>query len=600
MGWRAAHNAVCSRGRMFDMWRWSVLLPLLRHAPPAVLGAALPWLERLFAPDPVAVLANAPHWTVRWGAARRLAHAPTPSADEWAVLWRLADDRERFVREESARTLAAWWRRGGETPLPADPTPRQWQTVLHAVVALLDAPTPSALAVAERLLATALRAPHAPQQARKEALLALARYDSRAALRVCAACDTAEWETTADIPVPPLRLAQVIGQPHAVHVIQVAARQRRFVLLVGEPGTGKSMLGEAMAELLTPHALHDVLVLPNPEQPISPRIRTVPAGRGARLIAAAEAAVRRRRTVRRFLLALAVVALGVAVFAARFTGAWQWVLLLAGVVWLVWRATASPTQQAQTPRLLVRQHPRRAPFVDATGLHAGALLGDVRHDPFQSGGRETPPHHLVEAGALHQAHGGVLFIDEVGTLSRETQQHLLSAIQSRRLAITGRSPASSGSMVRTDPVPCDVVLVLAGNTDDLQRLHPALRSRMQGYGYEVHMATSMPDTPENRAALARFVAQEVARDGRVPHFTRAAVDALIAEAARRAPPGRLTLRLRELGGVVRAAGDQAVLDGAPHVEAHHVERALQVLHQTTHPEHPIKPGEKEPTCQPSC
>ncbi|WP_200907334.1 hypothetical protein, partial [Ardenticatena maritima] len=70
---------------MFDMWRWSVLLPLLRHAPPAALGAALPWLERLFAPDPVAVLANAPHWTVRWVAARRLAHTPTPSTDERAV-----------------------------------------------------------------------------------------------------------------------------------------------------------------------------------------------------------------------------------------------------------------------------------------------------------------------------------------------------------------------------------------------------------------------------------------------------------------------------------------------------------------------------------
>ena len=43
------------------------------------------------------------------------------------------------------------------------------------------------------------------------------------------------------------------------------------------------------------------------------------------------------------------------------------------------------------PKLLV-QHPKtRAPFVDATGLHAGALLGDVRHDPYQSGGVETPP-----------------------------------------------------------------------------------------------------------------------------------------------------------------------------------------------------------------
>ena len=32
---------------------------------------------------------------------------------------------------------------------------------------------------------------------------------------------------------------------------------------------------------------------------------------------------------------------------------------------------------------------RSTQFIDATGAHAGALLGDVRHDPFQSGGLET-------------------------------------------------------------------------------------------------------------------------------------------------------------------------------------------------------------------
>ena len=89
------------------------------------------------------------------------------------------------------------------------------------------------------------------------------------------------------------------------------------------------------------------------------------------------------------------------------------------------------------PKLLVnnaraleadRAEADRAPFVDATGFHAGALLGDVRHDPFQSRGYETPPHELVEPGAIHLAHRGVLFIDEVSTRSVESQLSLPTAV----------------------------------------------------------------------------------------------------------------------------------------------------------------------------
>ena len=52
-------------------------------------------------------------------------------------------------------------------------------------------------------------------------------------------------------------------------------------------------------------------------------------------------------------------------------------------------------------------------------------------------------------------------------------------------------------------------------------MHPALRSRIRGYGYEVFMNKDMPDTPENRDKLVQFVAQEVKQDGKIPHFTKA-------------------------------------------------------------------------------
>src|SRR3989344_4306148 len=175
-----------------------------------------------------------------------------------------------------------------------------------------------------------------------------------------------------------------------------------------------------------------------------------------------------------------------------------------------------------------------------------------------SGGLGTPAHLRVEPGMIHRASGGVLFIDEIATLSMKSQQELLTAMQEKKYPITGQSEMSSGAMTRTEPIPCDFVLVAAGNYEDLEKVHPALRSRIRGYGYEVYMNLDMDDNEENRNRIVQFVAQEVTNDGKIPHFTIDAVQEIIFEARRRAGrKNKLTLKLRDLGGLVRAAGDIA-------------------------------------------
>jgi len=72
-----------------------------------------------------------------------------------------------------------------------------------------------------------------------------------------------KFKSTAEIKVPGKIVEQVIGQEEAVEVIKKAAEQRRHVLLIGEPGTGKSMLGLALAELLPMEKLVDVIAFPN-------------------------------------------------------------------------------------------------------------------------------------------------------------------------------------------------------------------------------------------------------------------------------------------------------------------------------------------------
>ena len=380
--------------------------------------------------------------------------------------------------------------------------------------------------------------------------------------------DYDKFENTSQISVSKKVVDQVIGQERAVEVIKNAAKQRRHVFLIGEPGTGKSMLGIALAELLPKEKLVDIISFPNPNDENKPLIRTLKAGEGRQLVL--DSKIKGSVSMKNqsfLLLIIAVIAMVVPwwvrykyqsdiMFAAFFLGGMLFLAMFA----ITMNLGKKMGGQVQSPKVIVDNYKKdQAPFFEATGAHAGALLGDVLHDPFQSGGLGTPANERVVAGMIHKANKGVLFIDEVATLQRHTQQELLSALQERKYSITGQSERSAGAMVRTEPVPCDFVLIAAGNLETIKDMHPALRSRIRGYGYEVHMDDTMPDTKKNREKLAVFVAQEVTKDEKIPHFTKAAVDLIVEEARRRA--GRkhhLTLRLRDLGGIVRAAGDIAV------------------------------------------
>jgi len=191
-----------------------------------------------------------------------------------------------------------------------------------------------------------------------------------------------------------------------------------------------------------------------------------------------------------------------------------------------------------------------------------------------SGGLGTPAHERLIPGMIHRANGGVLFIDEIATLSPHSQQELLTAIQEKKYPITGQTERSSGAMTRSEPVPCDFVLVAAGNIETVKHMHPALRSRIRGYGYEIYMNNDIEDTPENRDKIARFVAQEINKDKKIPPFTYEAVQEIIQEARKRSGvSGKITLYLRELGGLIRAAGDLAKEENSEYVEKIHITKA---------------------------
>ena len=371
--------------------------------------------------------------------------------------------------------------------------------------------------------------------------------------------DALDIVSTEEVPIPDKLVDQVIGQEAASIIVRKAAEQRRHIIMVGEPGTGKSMLSRSMTEFLPKEQLEDILGYRNHEDENEPRIRTVPAGRGSSIISERRAHIKQQRErTNRTLLFIALV-VGAALLLATISSGeiltfiFGSFLLVFGYFFLRTRMTSG--DEGNIPKLLVK-HDRNeeVPFIDATGTLAGALLGDVRHDPFQSGADlATPAHERVEPGAVHRANKGVLYIDEIRMLRMEEQQALLVAMQEKALSISGRSERSSGALTKSEPVPTDFILVAAGNLDSIQNMHPALRSRIRGYGYEVYVNTDMRDTELNRRRLVRFVAQEVRNEqskdsGKaIPHFSPKAVGKVDKRSSTSSPSGVLVFRRLSCG-----------------------------------------------------
>jgi Lon-like ATP-dependent protease len=392
-----------------------------------------------------------------------------------------------------------------------------------------------------------------------------------------------DFKNTSKIKVPTQLIDQIIGQTRAVSIINKAASQGRHVLLIGDPGTGKSMLGQALSELVPRKELRDILILPNQKDENNPKVHSLPSGRGQAII---------ERTKQRMNVGgrkSTIIFLALAIFTALFP--W-WIRkthgdimaaasLISGMMFLMlygaMMGMGMRKRQTLGPKLLVDTAKlKTAPFIDATGAHSGSLLGDVRHDPFQSGGLGTPAHMRVEPGMIHRANRGVLFIDEVATMDMKTQQDLLTAMQEGKYSITGQSERSAGAMVRTDPVPCNFIMVAAGNKDTIRRMHPALRSRIRGYGYEVVMENFIEDTIKNREYYYKFIAQEILKDGKIPHFSKGACDEIIRISRRLSGrKNKLSIKFRELGGIIRSAGDLAVEEKTKLVSSDQVIRAMK-------------------------